>query len=535
LAEAPKRIALLPFKINAEKDLSFLQDGIYDMLSTRLAKEGQVEVLPRAKVEEALKTMAEGETVNETTARSMGSQLNADFTLFGSLTVLGENVSIDAKMVDVSGARPTQAFFDQSQDLGAVITKINLIAAEINQKMLGQTPVAEKQAAPAVQEPAKTGVYSHPEKILQQEGYIGPSQTGQDDSPFIMARDDQAGEEKFWKSANFKHMINGIALGDVDGDGKIETVTVTPNAVIIYRSTDGRFQQLQEISAGRTKHLIGVDAADINANGKAEIFVTAFNPDKTVLLSFVLEYDGKNFVKIIEDSHWYYRIVDTPTRGKVLLGQRPKFGQPFSGSIHEMNWQSGDYVPGDEIKTPRQKNLLGLGIGDVLNDGQETAVAFKPNDKLQVIDSEGKTVWEGNDILGGSMQYYNGPKNDLGQVENKIYLPMRLIVRKDATTKESEVIVVKNDELTNRKLEYRQFNDGHFESFKWNGIGLVPRWQTRKLSGYISDFVVGDFDNDGKDELIAAVIVKEGRVILITEPKSTIVAYELSMPEKPES
>jgi hypothetical protein len=250
-----------------------------------------------------------------------------------------------------------------------------------------------------------------------------------------------------------------------------------------------------------------------------------------------VEYDGNHFVTLIEDSPWYYRIVDTPTRGKVLLGQRPKFGQPFSGSIYEMNWQNRDYVPGDEIKTPRQKNLLGLAVGDVLNDGKETAVAFKPNDKLQVIDSEGKSVWEGNDTLGGSMQYYNGPKDDRGQVENRIYLPMRLIVRKDATSKESEVIVVKNDELTNRKIEYRQFTDGRIESYKWNGIGLVPRWQTRKLSGFISDFAIGDFDNDGQDELIAAVILKEGRVILITEPKSTIVAYELSMPEKekPES
>ncbi len=34
-AAEPKRIALLPFKINAEKDLSFLRDGIFDMRSTR--------------------------------------------------------------------------------------------------------------------------------------------------------------------------------------------------------------------------------------------------------------------------------------------------------------------------------------------------------------------------------------------------------------------------------------------------------------------------------------------------------------------
>ena len=65
----------------------------------------------------------------------MFPRLNADFVLFGSLTVLGDSVSIDAKMVDITGGQPTMAFFDQSQDLGAVITKINQMAADINDKM----------------------------------------------------------------------------------------------------------------------------------------------------------------------------------------------------------------------------------------------------------------------------------------------------------------------------------------------------------------------------------------------------------------
>ena len=47
-AAGQKRLALLPFKINSEKDLSFLKDGIFDMLSTRLAKEGQTEIIDRA-------------------------------------------------------------------------------------------------------------------------------------------------------------------------------------------------------------------------------------------------------------------------------------------------------------------------------------------------------------------------------------------------------------------------------------------------------------------------------------------------------
>jgi hypothetical protein len=62
-------------------------------------------------------------------------------------------------------------------------------------------------------------------------------------------------------------------------------------------------------------------------------------------------------------------------------------------------------------------------------------------------------------------------------------------------------------------------------SFFWDGLGLSAEWKTRKISGSIRDFAIGDFDNDGVDELVAAVILDEGRVIT-TSPKSTVIALE---------
>ena len=276
--------------------------------------------------------------------------------------------------------------------------------------------------------------------------------------------------------------------------------------------------------------------ADINQNGTSEIFVTSLNAGKNVLVSFVLEYDGKNFIKILEDSHWYYRVVDTPARGRILLGQRPRMNKPFSGTIYEMRWENGDYVPGDEIKSPRNTNLLGLTVGDVMNNGQEMAVAYKPNDQIQVFDSSGNVMWEGGDRSGGSMLYYATREQVReAKIENKLYLPMRLLVWKNTNKNESEVITVNNHDATDYKTEYRYLNKTHIESLSWDGVGLGPNWKTRRISGYIQDITIGDFDNDGQDELVAALVMKEGKVILLGEPKSTIIAYELTMVEKPES
>ena len=176
--------------------------------------------------------------------------------------------------------------------------------------------------------------------------------------------------------------------------------------------------------------------------------------------------------------------------------------------------------------------MLGLTIGDVLNQGRETMVSYRESDRIRVIDSTGEVMWDGSDRLGGSMLFYDLPVDDRGQVENKSYYPLRLVVWHNKSNKENEVITVRNEDISNRKLEMRYFTKSEIESFKWDGVGLAPNWKTRQVSGYIQDFYVGDFDNDGQDELVAALVIKEGRLALFSEPKSTIIGYELTGTEK---
>jgi hypothetical protein len=317
-------------------------------------------------------------------------------------------------------------------------------------------------------------------------------------------------------------------MGDVDGDGKIETVVATPNEVIVYRAEGGRFYKAHEIKEGGSRYHIGVDVADINENGFPEIFVTSLAGSRVAIDSIVFEYDGKAFHKIVDGSSWYFRVADLPARGKILLGQKHRVAKPFSGRIYDMIWQNSEYVPEAEIKTPREVQVMGFSLGDILNDKQETAAAYRMDDRIQIIDANGKEMWRSSERYGGSTLYSLGEKERIGQVDNPIYYPMRLMVADANGDGESEMIVVKNHNVTRGHLErFRKFTSAHFESMTWDGLGLQTRWRTRKISGFIRDYTIGDFDNDGKIELVAAVILSEGSVMLVTEPKSTIIAYEL--------
>jgi len=172
--------------------------------------------------------------------------------------------------------------------------------------------------------------------------------------------------------------------------------------------------------------------------------------------------------------------------------------------------------------------VLGFSLGDILNAKQETAAAYRKDDRIQIIDANGKVMWKSGEPYGGSTLYSLGEKERRSQVDNPIYYPMRLLVIDADGDGESEMIVVKNHNVTGGHLDrFRKFTNAHFESMTWDGLGLQTRWKTRKISGFIRDYSIGDFDNDGKIELVAAVILSEGSIVLITEPKSTIIAYEL--------
>ena len=326
----------------------------------------------------------------------------------------------------------------------------------------------------------------------------------------------------------FNQVFNGIALGDVDGDGKIETVILTPKSVLIYRFDQERSQKIAEITEGMRGTNIGVDVADINGNGTPEIFVTTLAPTRRGLESFVLEYDGKSFKRIVERASWYFRVCSIPDRGKVLLGQEHRSGSPFSGRISEMTWRNGRYEPDvDVLANNRDANVLGLAVGDIVQGQKETVVAFDSRDHIRVFDAAGKELYKTPEIFGGSTLYYEGDRSDYGRDHAADLFP-HAASPSAGQGRQDPILAVKNHDITGMKLEkFRDFNESQVMAFYWDGVGLTQDWRTRKLTGAIRDFAVGDFNNDGKTELVAAVVIDEARVIGST-PKCILIALEFA-------
>jgi TolB-like protein len=532
-AEQPAKVAIIPFKMNADRDLSFLRDGIVDMLTTRLAWENKVVVMPREATESAVKDVR-GQ-VNESVARQIGTGLGVDYVLFGSLTVFGQSVSMDAKMVDIHGLKPPVTVFNQSEGMDAVIPNINVFATDINEKVFGRVVAQRREApTPTTQAQEAPGIYAHPDKLLGSSG--GDQEQVSGLNPDFIVTAGRRESSSFWKSQNFEANIKAISVGDVDADGQQETAFITQGQVFVYRNAERRFLKLKEISGDPQDSFISVDVADINQNGPAEIFVTNLNSQRKVLESFVLEWNGSDFVRISEKNNWYYRVHDLPTRGRVLFAQKRGLTSAFLSGIYELAWQNGNYEPVSTLDLPNDTNVFGFMLGDPMHEGGEMVLAFDENDHLRILSRSGKKEWKSDEPYGGSVNYLETQSNDADskkeEDKERLYLGQRIFIRDLDQDGKEEVIVVKNQGTGSRLFKrFRNYSSSEIVNLSWDGLGLALNWKTRKVQGYVSDFAIEDFDNDGQNEIVAAVVLEQG-VSLLMKPKSVIISYDLIQPEK---
>jgi len=500
--EKPSTILILPFTVHSDQELSFLKDSVYDMLSTRLSIKGKTTLLSRSVAYKALEDSKEVSEINQ--AISIGEKLNADYVVFGSLTVFGESISTNARLADVNKKDAAVAFSKTGEKRGELISHVSLFADKIEEIFIDKKTESGSEIGPSPPQAAVTA------------------------APFSKFFSD-------WKSRSFDTKIRGLSLGDVDGDGKNETIFIDKSNVFVFRYMERKFKKIAEIEKEDSLRYLGVDVADINKNNKDEIFVTAISPNSNRVLSFVLEWNGTGFVRTNEDINMFLRVLKNPTKKEpILIGQKQAtLRDIFSKKgVYEMEWitdsDGGSYEPATRITLPKKVNIYGFTTGDVLNDGTEKIVLFDRSGRIRISDTEGSEIWLGDNTYGGSDIFIDipDPSGASSDFERK-YLHPRIHIADVDYDGKNEVIAVSNDDFAgNVMARMRSFSNGRVDSMSWDNDNLQNEWTTGKITGYISDYVIGDIDSDGRNELIFSVVSKGGG--FFSSKKSHIAARAVS-------
>ena len=146
-----KKVAVLPFTVHSAENIDYVRQGIGDMLSSRLSVNEKIEVVNRDAVLAAIKETS-GKELTLADVYGLGKKLNADFVVWGSITKIGNSLSIDGRLIDITAYKAALSIATQSPTMDEVIPKINEFARKIEAHLLGTSPTATETTPPAPQE-----------------------------------------------------------------------------------------------------------------------------------------------------------------------------------------------------------------------------------------------------------------------------------------------------------------------------------------------------------------------------------------------
>ena len=532
-----KTVAVLPFTMHAPGSLAYLQDGLRDMLASRLAANGGAKIVERGSIDALLQGPTEG--MPPEALAGLAQQLGADYVVTGSLTSLGGSMSLDAKVFTRDAAAQPQTFYASAGQENEVIGAISSLSWDISEKILGATrpagqrPAAAAQPLPAPQDDAMAAFKTeHPDKIIRSQAM---GRTGGIGSPFILNQG-LGGIRGFTKTQNFDFVLRAMDVGDVDGDGSDDLVLAGSEKIYVYSFTGSRQQEIGALSLAANERVHGVSVADLDGNGRAEIYVSANDNDTPV--SFGLEWQDNGFRYIFRRARWYVRVLEIPGEGPTLAGQKGYRDNPAVPGIYRLR-PNGDSLQEDSrLLLPESINLFDFSMADLNGDGVYEIIALTQQDELVVLSTGGSLLWKSSEYYGGSTRYLGELDSSKGRlfqtneiVGKRIFVPGRIIVSDTNNDNLPDVIVSRNISTASRILaNYKNYSSSEIHALTWNGIGLTELWRTKKIDGYVPDYQLRKAKNGDGDQalLYVGVALQGGTMDFLASRESTVLMYNLA-------
>jgi hypothetical protein len=332
-----------------------------------------------------------------------------------------------------------------------------------------------------------------------------------------------------------------MAVGELSGDGTMKLAISDGQGLYIYDLTKTGIKELWNYPGRGSDNVIAVDAADINKNGVAEIFVT--NYTQSGLRSYVLEYREGKFVKILDEVRLHFRVLEGPDGTPQLYGQEAgtdlSVGNPFGGPVRRYAWQGNRLVPGEAVPLPKAFNAVyGFALGDLDRDGGSKVMVLDRQDYLRVFDKAGVEIYRSSDHYGGSeqvLEYY--PEGGRSTTQNtsgsaiepkQIYLQGRMYFVDLLRDGKRQLVLPRNTPSTGYVFKTRLYDKGVILGLAWDGLGMQPVWETRELPGYIADFALIDPDGSGDWKLVLLVVPTN--LIGVGKSRSNVILLDLRPP-----
>jgi outer membrane protein insertion porin family len=139
VAQQTVRVVILPFKIHAQEELSYLQKQIPQVIKTQLEQEGaKVLVIDQESLESRNMKADKLKDIRE-----IGRETGTDYVVWGSLTWIGQNFSLDAKLLSAKEAEKPQVFSAEGEGVENLPATLTVLVNELGLKLFKREKIIE--------------------------------------------------------------------------------------------------------------------------------------------------------------------------------------------------------------------------------------------------------------------------------------------------------------------------------------------------------------------------------------------------------
>ncbi|MCE5244401.1 MAG: outer membrane protein assembly factor BamA [Syntrophobacteraceae bacterium] len=133
-------VAVLPFVVHGQKEVQKTRKTVEEMLVRQLKADG-VKVTDPQEVEKSVRGSEPVQT--EEQARAVGRKLQTEYALMGSYNEVGNSISLDARLVDVSGRKKTEVMFAEEKGVENLAAAIDTIVKRLSVPLLSKAVIAD--------------------------------------------------------------------------------------------------------------------------------------------------------------------------------------------------------------------------------------------------------------------------------------------------------------------------------------------------------------------------------------------------------
>ena len=397
-----------------------------------------------------------------------------------------------------------------------------LASAEVRMAAAAPTAPVQQQVKPQTPAPAPQPAVAPAAEDVPQPAWLGPPGDRSGDT-FLAVPYMGIPSARLDLGPEYDGELRGIAVADFTGDGRKEVATALHKRISIYAVQGKAFRLLwssKDQSWEGHHDILALDAADINGNGVAEIFVTSYYGGEPN--SFVLEFQKGEWVRTWTNVDLFFRVLPDGQDRPVLYAQRVGQEKLFPKGVRSYVAQNGHYERKAEPKLPRGTYIYNFAVGDVQNTGRKQVVQINDSRRLRLW-SGGKLKSEPSDLFGGggvtvdfepSSIRDNAIANagDDEEMTERRYVHPRLLITDVTGDGKQELVAVRNMQTGTTIFEHLAFyNKSKMVALQWGPTGFQIVWETPELEGYITDLFFGEL-GDGQGRVLIFALVRPGQL-----------------------